>query len=152
MFIRNKSGNLAIGRVARDPEMREFNSGKSKAGFSILYGEDANDKDEQGRPRGLFLNVDAWGAVGRDAMMLEKGDYIAAVGRLDTHEYNGKQYTALVADAIFPDVGAVSRMLANAAGGASYDAAAPSGYLDAETPVKADPFGAMSDDDGDLPF
>lgn len=148
MFIKNASGNFAVGRVSRDPETREFANGKSKAQFSIMYADDKNNVDDNCRPRGLFLTIDAWGAVARDAMLLEKGDFVAVVGRLNQHEYNGKQYTELVADAIFPDMGAIMRIVAHGSAGDNPG----NNAAGLSNPVPADPFAELSDDEGELPF
>lgn len=148
MFVRNKSGNLAVGRVVREPEQKTFNSGKTKTTFSILYGEDAANLDENGKPKALFLSVDAWGAVGRDACLLSKGDYVTVTGRIDSHEYNGKTYTALVADAIMPDMSAMLRLIMG-----NLPSDKPGNNSDnLSNPVSADPFAALEDDDGELPF
>ena len=148
MFIRNNSGQMITGRVSRDPEHKVFDSGRSKASFSILYGEDAANKDEQGRPRGLFLNVDAWGAVGRDACLLQKGDYITATGRVEQREYNGKTYTTFIADAIWADLSTIMRLVVR-----NMPMDEPGNNSDSLPPVKGDPFAALGDgDDGELPF
>lgn len=148
MFVRNNSGQMVSGRVSRDPEYKTFDSGKSKTGFSILYGEDAANKDENGRPKGLFLNVECWGAVARDACMLQKGDYITATGRVDQHEYNGKTYTTFVADAIWLDLSGIMRLVVR-----NLPMDSPGTNSDSLPPVQEDQFAALGDgDDGDLPF
>lgn len=148
MFVRNNSGQMVTGRVVREPEFRTFDSGKSKAGFSILYGEDPANKDEQGRPRGLFLNVDAWGAAGRDACLLQKGDYIQATGRVEQREYNGKTYTTLIADAIWADLSTIMRLVVRNM--PMDEPGNNSGYL--PPVVESDPFSDYAGGDGDLPF
>ena len=146
MFVKNNSGQIVTGRIIRDPEQKTFDSGKTKTSFAVLYGEDKNQLDENGKPRGLFLNIDCWGAVGRDACLLGKGDFVIAQGRIDSHEYNGKMYTSLVADAIWCDMSATIRMLAGSAGSAGTTASGGG-------TAAPDPFTAFgSGDDGDLPF
>ena len=147
MFVRNNSGSMAQGRISRDPEQRTFSSGKTKTSFSIIYGEDANNKDERGRGKPLYLNVDCWGAVGRDAMLLSKGEYVIVSGRVQQSEYNGKQYTTFVADSIYPELSSIIRLVVK-----NLPMDAPGNNADGLTdPIPVDQFEPVGDEGG-LPF
>jgi single-strand DNA-binding protein len=95
-----------IGRMARDPEHRVTQTGKSLATFAIAVRKrikptDPNERDAD------FFNVKAWGTTADYAKnYLNKGRLIAVDGRIETRKYtdqNGinREIWEVVADNIY---------------------------------------------------
>lgn len=141
MVINNKFGCTVIGRIARDPEQKTFDSGKSKVNFSVIYGRDLEgERDEHGRLPSLFMNIDVWSEYGENCMWLQKGDNVAVTGRIDKREHEGKTYVTLVADSVIPDAPSIYRMIGKMA-------------INVATADEAPSFSDIPElDDGDLPF
>lgn len=85
---------IIIGRLTRDPEIRQTNAGTSVCSFSI-----ANNKAVKGAEAVSFFNVTAWGKLGEVvAQYMKKGNRIAIDGRLSSRTWedtNGKRQTAV---------------------------------------------------------
>ncbi|MEG0681345.1 MAG: single-stranded DNA-binding protein [Clostridium sp.] len=79
---------ILIGRLARDPELRTTQNGKSVASFSLAV--DRRFKQE-GQPTADFFNVIAWGKPGEViCQYLGKGRQIAINGRLQFRSYDAQ--------------------------------------------------------------
>ena len=73
---------VLIGRLTRDPELRNTTSGKQVVNFSIAV-DDRFNKDHTN-----FFNVSAWGSTADFvAKYLTKGRLIAVDGRLQQRKY-----------------------------------------------------------------
>lgn len=76
---------VLIGRLTRDPEIRQTTTGKQVANFSIAVsrrfkGQDGQDAD--------FFNISAWGNTADFvANYLGKGRLVAVEGRLQSRKY-----------------------------------------------------------------
>lgn len=86
-----------MGRLARDPEMRQTTTGKSVASFTIAC--DRGRKDANGQSVCDWLNIVAWGKTAEFVCKyFPKGALIAIDGRLQTRSYqdkNGQNRTAV---------------------------------------------------------
>jgi single-strand DNA-binding protein len=76
---------VLIGRLVRDPELRQTPSGTAVANFTIAV-------DRRPRPDGAkeadFVRIAAWGKQGEACSnYLEKGRLVAVEGRLQIHSY-----------------------------------------------------------------
>ena len=89
---------VLIGRLSRDPELKETQSGKSVASFTLAvdkYGEGAD-----------FINCVVWGKQAENLCKYQsKGSQIGLSGRISTRSYDdtkgNKQYiTEVIADSI----------------------------------------------------
>lgn len=145
MLINTKTGMLITGKVAKDPETKATQA-NTVTKFSVLYGYDGSQKDDQGRRLGKFMNVDMWGAPGETAAsILQKGDHVLVAGELKTNEYEGKTYYSLNADIVIPSLTVIDALIpaevAGDTGCNSEQASAPGGE-----------FLPLDEDDGDLPF
>lgn len=81
-----------IGRLGRDPEVKEFESGKKVARFSLatsdVYYDDQSNRVEQTQ----WHLVAAWGKLaGTVEQFLHKGQEIALEGKLVYREYENKE-------------------------------------------------------------
>lgn len=85
-----------MGRLARDPEMRQTTTGKSVASFTIAC--DRGRKDANGQSVCDWLNIVAWDKTAEFVCKyFQKGSMIAVDGRLQSRSYqdkNGQNHTA----------------------------------------------------------
>lgn len=86
-----------MGRLARDPELRQTTTGKSVASFRIAC--DRGRKDANGQSQADWLDVVAWDRPAEFVCKyFQKGSLIAIDGRLQTRQYqdkNGQNRTAV---------------------------------------------------------
>lgn len=86
-----------MGRLARDPEMRQTTTGKSVASFTIAC--DRGRKDANGQSVCDWLNIVAWDKTAEFVCKyFQKGLMIAVDGRLQSRSYqdkNGQNRTAV---------------------------------------------------------
>lgn len=82
---------ILVGRLARNPELRTTQNGKSVATFSLAV--DRRFKQE-GQPTADFFNVVAWGKPGEViCQYMGKGRQIAVNGRLQSRSYDAQDGT-----------------------------------------------------------
>lgn len=86
-----------MGRLARDPEMRQTTTGKSVASFTIAC--DRGRRDANGQSVCDWLNIVAWDKTAEFVCKyFQKGSMIAVDGRLQSRSYqdkNGQNRTAI---------------------------------------------------------
>jgi single-stranded DNA-binding protein len=126
--VQQKTG-LICGRAAKDGQIYATQSGKEVGSVSVP----AYDKQDGTT---AWLTVKGWGHWARLLANVRKGDSVFAVGRVESHDYEGKTYNDLVADYVC--------VSASTAG----QAPAQSAYA---APAPTDNF-AEIEDDGELPF
>ena len=77
---------VLVGRLTRDPELRETNTGKSVCNFGIAVTK--KFKPQDGSPDADFFNVSCWGQTAEFASnYLGKGRLVAVDGRLQSRKY-----------------------------------------------------------------
>lgn len=82
-----------IGRLGKDPEIRQTTNGKSVCNFSVAVNRRFN-KDESD-----WFNVTCWGKTAEFASnYLSKGRLVAVTGRMESRKHEDKTYWDLVAD------------------------------------------------------
>lgn len=132
MQTRFKDGSVMVcGGVARDAELEHVGQDSKrvcKVGVAV-------GKDEEGKTK--WCNVVAWHDLASILCVARKGDPVMVIGKLKTREYNGKEYTDLIAD--FVSVASV-RAVAEA------EAAHPTFTPPPES------FETLGEDDEELPF
>ena len=153
-----------MGRLARDPELRQTTTGKSVASFTIAC--DRNGKrDAHGQSQADWIPVTAWDRTAEFVCKyFQKGSLIVVDGRLQSRSYqdkNGNNRTAI--EIVANNVNFAGPKSSNAApsmGGANYGApmaepAARPAVQQAPAPSYSagsnDDF-ALIEDEGDLPF
>jgi len=93
---------IMIGRLTKDPELKQTNSGKDVVSFSIAV--DKRVKPTDGSPSADFFNIKAWDKVASFVgNYLGKGRLVAVDGRLEIRKYtdqvgNNREITEIVAD------------------------------------------------------
>lgn len=149
---------IVLGRLTKDPELRNTASGQSVTSFSIATNRRWTSKDGQAQEDVEFHNIVAWGKLAEIcAQILYKGRQALVSGRLQTRSWEGqdglKRFTTeIVAD----QVSAVgpSKTGATEAGGVTHqateagaDGEAPKGKAQATVPADANEINV-----DDIPF
>lgn len=77
---------VLVGRLTRDPELRQTTNGKQVVNFGIAVNK--KFKPQDGSPDADFFNVSAWGRTADFvAQYLHKGRLCAVDGRLQSRKY-----------------------------------------------------------------
>lgn len=83
---------MIAGNVTKEAELKYVGEkNRAVTSFSIIVG-----KRKDTTP--IYVTVKAWGRLAEYANAASKGDAVCAIGRLETREYNGKEYTDVVCD------------------------------------------------------
>lgn len=153
-----------MGRLARDPEMRQTTTCKSVASFTIAC--DRGRRDANGQSVCDWLNIVAWDKTAEFVCKyFQKGSMIAVDGRLQSRSYqdkNGQNRTAVEIVANNVNFCGSKESISPAPQNAAQRPAAPSQHTQGEqrtTQSTAPSYFAGSNDDfaliedeGDLPF
>ena len=139
-----------MGRLARDPELRQTTTGKNVASFRIAC--DRGRRDANGQSQADWLDVVAWDRTAEFVCKyFQKGSLIAIDGRLQSRSYqdkNGQNRTAVEIVAQNVSFCGSKESTSPAPQNAAQSPAAPS----QRTQGEPDADYALIEDDGDLPF
>ena len=92
METKNDKCGCIAGRLARDPELRQTNTGKQVARFTLAV--DRGRKDANGQSQTDWINVIAWERLADFAYKyLSKGQMVNVDGRLQSSSYTAKDGT-----------------------------------------------------------
>ena len=148
-----------MGRLARDPELRQTTTGKSVASFTIAC--DRGRRDANGQNVADWIPVTAWDRTAEFVCKyFQKGSMIAVQGSIQTGSYedkNGNKRTAfeVVADNVSFTGSRSESAGAGYTGAGQNSYAAPSSAAPSPAPSfaqgSADDF-AVVDENEDLPF
>jgi len=143
-----------VGRLAKDPELRTTNTGKSVCSFTIAVNRRFQ---QEGQPSADFFNVTAWGKQGETInQYMAKGRQIVLSGRLQNRTYEDKggikRYVTDVILEEFDFIGSKNDAGSNRndSGGIGNSQAEASGYQQ-DVLLGDDDFHMIADDD-DVPF
>lgn len=95
---------ILLGRLTRDPEMKNTTTGKTVTRFSLAV--DRRFKNKDGQKEADFINIVVWGKQAEfAAQYLSKGSQISLSGRLESRSYEAQDgrrryVTEVVADEI----------------------------------------------------
>ena len=141
-FHKLQSGDfMVVGYVPKDAELKKVGqNNSSKTSFSIKASEKTLP---DGKKEAQWTNCVAWHEMARICAGFKKGDFVMAVGRIESREYNGKTYKDLVVEfAVKASVSETSAGFTPASGNTAID--------------PADELGDLSDfdslDPDDIPF
>ena len=157
---------ILMGRLTRDPELRQTQSGASVANFSLAVDRDFKDK-QTGEKTTDFIDIVAWRSSAEFvSRFFTKGRMAVVEGRLQLRDWtdkdgNKRRTAEVIADNVYfgdskrdAEAGgyaAPSGGFGAPAGGYAPPPAAPSGGYSAPM-GGGDQFAELSDDDGELPF
>lgn len=137
------------GRLARDPELRQTNTGKQVATFTLAV--DRGRKDANGKSVADWIPVIAWERAAEFAYKwLTKGQMVAVDGRFQSRTYTAKDGTnRTVLEVVANNI----NFCGSKAGSTGQPSPAPAGQP-AAAPAYSQPAEdfALIEDDGDLPF
>ena len=135
------------GRLARDPELRQTNTGKQVATFTLAV--DRGRRDANGQSQADWIPVIAWEKAAEFAYKwLHKGQMVAVDGRLQSRTYTAKDGTNRTAlEVVASNVHFCGSKAESAAPAGSPAPAAPAPSF---APVQED--WQLIEDEGDLPF
>ena len=143
---------MIIGRLTKDPEVRQTGTGQPVASFSLATNMSWTDKSGQKQDKVEFHNIVAWrGLADVCGRYLKKGSKIYLEGRLQTRDWlaqdGTKRYTTeIVADNMI--------MLGSPSGGGAGSNAGPT-HAQAPAHNQSAPSGTPSDEEisiEDIPF
>ena len=81
---------ILIGRLGKDPEIRNLDSGKKVATFTLATDDIQKDKD--GKPKTQWHNITMWEGLANTAEQhLKKGALISVEGSISYEKYNDKE-------------------------------------------------------------
>lgn len=134
-----------MGRLVRDPEMRQTATGKNVASFRVAV--DRGSKDANGQNQADFFDVVAWNKTAEFVCKyFQKGSLIGIDGRLQSRNYQdkaGNNRTAIEILANNVHFAGAKNQSAPAREPDVTPPSAPAANLDSFAPI---------DDTGDLPF
>jgi len=133
---------IIMGRLTRDPELRQTASGTSVASFALAV--DRDYKDDQGVHPTDFIDCVAWRQTGEFvSKYLAKGRMAVVEGRLQirgwTDKDNKRRWT--------PEIVAENVYFADSKRDAEGTQPAPAKAIDVDPALEE-----LNEDDGDLPF
>lgn len=148
---------VVMGRLARDPELRQTQNGTPVASFTLAVDRDFKDK-ATGERATDWINVVAWRQTGEFvSRYFTKGRMAVVEGRLQIRDWtdkegNKRQTAEVVAENVY-----FGDSKQSSSEGGSYSApsggfSAPSGGGYGAPAAGADQFEELTDDDGELPF
>ncbi len=83
---------ILIGRLGKDPEVINFDSGGKKVNFSLATSEVYYDKDQQKKEVTEWHNIVMWRGLAETAeKYLKKGDLLYVEGRIRTRSWEDKE-------------------------------------------------------------
>lgn len=138
------------GRLARDPELRQTNTGKQVATFTLAV--DRGRKDANGKSVADWIPVIAWERTAEFAYKwLAKGQMVAVDGRLQSRTYTAKDGTnRTVLEVVANNINFCGSKADNPAPAAPAGPRVGAPAADYNQ-MDGDDF-AMIEDEGDLPF
>lgn len=96
---------ILMGRLTRDPEVKNTTTGKAVATFTLAV--DRRFKNKDGQKEADFINIVVWGKQAEFVgQYLSKGSQIGVSGRLQVRSYDGQDghrryVTEVVADEVY---------------------------------------------------
>lgn len=79
---------ILIGNVGKDPEIRQFDNGGKKIGFSLATSESYKDKDGAWQEQTDWHNIVGWGFLAEKP--IAKGDMLYVEGKIKSRDYKDK--------------------------------------------------------------
>jgi len=80
---------IAIGRVGKEPEIKNFDGGSAKASFSIACSEKYKTKSGEAKEDCEWFNAICWGKLAEIVeKYVHKGDLVYVEGKLKTRSYD----------------------------------------------------------------
>lgn len=92
---------ILIGRLGKDPEVRNLDNGNSVANFTVATSESYKDKSGERKETTEWHNVVLWGKVAEIAQQyLHKGDQVYIEGKLTTRKWEKDGQTRYITEVV----------------------------------------------------
>lgn len=92
---------MVCGVLPKDADYRTVGQNDSSlTKFSVKCGE--RKVEGQEKPQAIWCNCTCWHEVARACKHLKKGDCAFCVGKIQSHEHEGKEYKELVCEFVMP--------------------------------------------------
>lgn len=143
---------ILLGRLTRDPEMKNTTTGKAVTRFSIAV--DRRFKNKDGQKEADFINIVVWGKQAEfAAQYLTKGSQISLSGRLEARSYDAQDgQRRYITEVVADEINFVSSGQKNSTAGYQQTSAPQSDNNNNMSVMGLDEdFHLMADDD-DIPF
>ena len=138
---------ILMGRITRDPELRQTQSGVPVVSFSIAINR-RFQKDQTD-----FINCVAWRQTAEFvSKWFQKGSMIAVVGSIQTRRYTDSEGKERTATEVVADEAYFTGSKAESGTGFGGQAPAAPAFEDAAPQFDQGGFGTIEDTDDDLPF
>jgi single-strand DNA-binding protein len=139
---------ILVGRLGKDPEVRNLENGASVANFTMATSESYKDKTTGEKKEVTeWHNIVLWrGLAEIAAKYLHKGDMIYVEGKLRTRSWEKEGVTRYTTEVIGDNMTMLSTRREGSGGGAEYRPSTPSGGTTSPEPK------SVSDTTDDLPF
>lgn len=98
MQTRLPDGSVMVcGVLPKDAEYRTVGQNNSSlTKFSVKCGERKIEGED--KPKAIWCNCTCWHSVARATKNLKKGDCAFCIGKVESHEHEGKEYKELVCE------------------------------------------------------
>lgn len=143
---------ILLGRLTRDPEMKNTTTGKAVTRFSLAV--DRRFKNKDGQKEADFINIVVWGKQAEfAAQYLTKGSQISLSGRLEARSYDAQDgQRRYITEVVADEINFVSSGQKSASAGSQQTSAPQSANNNNMSVMGLDEdFHLMADDD-DIPF
>jgi single-strand DNA-binding protein len=145
---------ILVGRLGRDPEMRQTQSNTSVCNFSLATDENWRDQSGQNQKNTEWHKIVVWGKQGEIAhKYLAKGRLVYVEGRIQTRKYTDKEgHERYSTEIVARDIQFLSSQGDNISEGASQMGSAPSGVAPQSAPSGPSAPPAEDFTEDDIPF
>ena len=141
---------ILIGRLGRDPEVRQMPNGEAVCNFSIATSETWKDQHGQKQERTEWHNITLYRRMAEVAgQYLKKGNQVYIEGRIQSRKYTGKDGIERTAYEI---IGSEMKMLGGKAEGSSENTNTAEPPAPPRRQAPATPAQPVDDIDDDVPF
>lgn len=134
-YTKLQSGDWLVAGRCSEPKYRRVGKDNTPRCSIGIAAAQSKELDEKGKPKTIWINATAWRGMADVLNQARSGDSVLVIGRLHTHEYEGK---------VYKDVQAVY-----------VNVAQPDFYGTFHEPASAEPpdlSDLSEEDDGELPF
>jgi single-stranded DNA-binding protein len=99
MLVKLGDSVIAVGTVSKDAEFKNVGDKQTaKCSFSLAAGKRKVDGEDNLQT--IWVTCVCWRNVADTAREIIKGDVVFAIGKVESREYNGKEYNDLVCEFI----------------------------------------------------
>jgi single-strand DNA-binding protein len=136
---------ILVGNVGRDPEMRTFDSGVTKASFSLATSESYKNRDGEKVTQTEWHNIVVWGNLTKVVeQFVRKGSQIYVEGKLTSRSYESDGVTKYITEVRMNEMVLLGKRDENPSSGQSMSSE--------ESPNAPENTSNAADETDDLPF